>query len=159
MSGSRSRWPRFWLGLFGRLYGTRGGGRRRLDLRYRLGTRRLGYGCRSRFHERRLGVSRFFDSRGRGTRAVAARQTPPDFQGHIVVERARMRFLVADAKLGQEVQNHVGLDLQLTGQFVNANFTHRVTPCRVVHPRQGLRRLASPKHPEFMPLDAPCFLS
>jgi hypothetical protein len=39
---------------------------------------------------------RLSKSVSRGRRAIVARQTAPDFQGHIVIERTRMGFLVAD---------------------------------------------------------------
>jgi hypothetical protein len=83
-----------------------------------------------RFFNWGRGVNRGF-LYDRGSSSVAAASQPAaDLQRYVVIQRARMCFLVADTKLGQKVQNHVGLDLQLTRQFVNANFAHRVTPCR-----------------------------
>jgi hypothetical protein len=81
--------------------------------------------------------SRSIAATSAATGAATAGQAAANLQRHVVIKRTGMGFLVADAELGQEVQDHVRLNLQLPRQFVNANFTHRVTPCRKVHPRQG----------------------
>jgi hypothetical protein len=44
--------------------------------------------------------------------------------GLVVVQRARVRFLVGDAQAGQTVDNRLTLYFQLTRQFVDSNCTH-----------------------------------
>jgi hypothetical protein len=41
--------------------------------------------------------------------------------GVVQIERARVRLLFGDADLGKIVNQHLGLDLKLTGQFVNSD--------------------------------------
>lgn len=53
-----------------------------------------------------------------------------------------MRFFVGDAQLGQKVKNHIGLDLELAGQLVYADFTHTMAPQRIVFQHQGFSQFA-----------------
>jgi|HubBroStandDraft_2_1064218.scaffolds.fasta_scaffold41404_2 hypothetical protein len=91
-------------------------------------------------------------------RAVSAGQTPAKFENHVVIERARMRFLVRNAELGQQVQNDIGLDLQLASQLVDADFTHTVAPLRSFSASSVAMCLSSIRKSLMLP-DAPCFLS
>jgi len=45
----------------------------------------------------------------------------PDLFGVLDIKRTRMRLLVVDADLGQVVDQHLGLDLEFSRQFVDAN--------------------------------------
>jgi hypothetical protein len=78
------------------------------------------------------GGSTFFDALpmtrvfGRRT-AGLARHFLADLQSDVVVERAGVRFLVGNAQLCQRLKNHVGLYFELTGQLIDANFTHTIT--------------------------------
>jgi hypothetical protein len=42
----------------------------------------------------------------------------------VLVDRARVRLLLRDAKLRQEVDNHLRFDLQLPGQLIDSNILH-----------------------------------
>jgi hypothetical protein len=42
----------------------------------------------------------------------------------IVFEGTRMGLLIGDAEDGEEVDDHARLYFQLTGQLIDANFTH-----------------------------------
>ena len=44
-----------------------------------------------------------------------------DCQGNILVDRAGVGLFFLNAKLGQQLEDLVGLDLQLTGQLVNSD--------------------------------------
>jgi hypothetical protein len=90
--------------------------------------------------------------------AVTARQTPAKFEDHAIIERTRMRFLVRNAELGQQIQDDVGLDLQLTGQLVDADFAHTVAPSRSFSASLVAICLSSIRKLLMLP-DAPCFLS
>jgi hypothetical protein len=41
--------------------------------------------------------------------------------GVVQVQRARMSLLLGDTDLGKIVDQNLGLDLQLTGQFINSD--------------------------------------
>jgi hypothetical protein len=50
---------------------------------------------------------------------------PPAHQMRdVLVDRARVRLLLGDAKLRQEVENHFRFDLQLPGQLIDSNILH-----------------------------------
>jgi hypothetical protein len=51
-------------------------------------------------------------------------QAPPHQQSLIVFQRAGVGFLLRDAQLRKYLNDCVGLDFQLPGQLVDANFTH-----------------------------------
>jgi hypothetical protein len=73
---------------------------------------------------------RFMGFRGRrsATLATLFSDTAANFAHDIIVERTRVGLLVGYAEHGQEVENHVGLDLELASQLVDADFTHTMTP-------------------------------
>jgi len=60
--------------------------------------------------------------------AVLLGHTAAHFQRDIVVDRARMRFLVWYAEIAQQIDDYIRLDLKLAGQLIDADFTHTVTP-------------------------------
>jgi hypothetical protein len=121
-------------------------------------SRRLHADGLGRFGVRRFGrmrLSNFVLDMGR---AIPAGQTPAKFEHDMVIERTRMRFLVRNAELGQQVQDDVGLDLQLAGQLVDADFTHTVAPLRSFSASLVAICLSSIRKLLMLP-DAPCFLS
>jgi hypothetical protein len=87
---------------------------------FRGNVRRLGGGaeavrCHHGFHRFRL----------RGVLPIVAAQ----LDGHVFVDGAGVRLFLADAELGEQVENLVSLDLQLTRQLVDANLLHRKEIC------------------------------
>jgi hypothetical protein len=89
-----------------------------------------GFRRRLRVH-RLLRWSTFFCARnfacgGRGISVGFAGHASADLQSHVVVERAGMRFFVANAQLRQRLKNYVRLYFELAGQLINANFTHTI---------------------------------
>jgi hypothetical protein len=122
-----------------------------------LGARRLGRFCVGHFRTLRLRSFRFLSIR-RVRSAVSAGQPAAKFEHNMVIERTRVRFLVRDAEFGQQIQDDVGLDLQLAGQLVDADFTHTVAPSRSFSASSVAICLSSIRK-QFMRPDAPCFLS
>lgn len=74
----------------------------------------------------------------RHRRLAFAVHPAPDKQRHIIIERAGVRLLFTDPQLRQRFQNHAGLDFELTGQLIDANFTHTMTfrGLRVLRPER-----------------------
>jgi len=64
---------------------------------------------------------------GRGAAAGLACHTLANLQGYVVIERAGVRLLVSNTQLCQRLKNHVGLYFELSGQLIDANFTHTMT--------------------------------
>jgi hypothetical protein len=64
---------------------------------------------------------------GRGAAAGFACHTLANLQGYVVIERAGVRLLVGNTQLRQRLKNHVGLYFELSGQLIDANFTHTIT--------------------------------
>jgi hypothetical protein len=56
--------------------------------------------------------------------ACSAGDTSADLQGHIIIERARVRLLVGDAQHREQVEDHRGLHLKLPRQLVDSDLTH-----------------------------------
>jgi hypothetical protein len=75
----------------------------------------------------RCGLARFRRVRSLA-RAAFGCDTPAHFERNIVVERTGMRLLVRHAELGQEIEDHVWLDLELASQLVDSDFTHTMMP-------------------------------
>lgn len=56
----------------------------------------------------------------------------PDFKAqalaneacYVLVDRARVRLFLRDAKLRQEIDDHLRFDLQLPGQLIDSNILH-----------------------------------
>jgi hypothetical protein len=107
---------------------------------------------------RRFGLLRLLGFTLPVRRAVSIGQAAPQLERDIVIERTRMRFLVRHAEFGQQIQDDVGLDLQLAGQLVDADFTHTVAPSRSFSASLVAICLSSIRKPLMLP-DAPCFLS
>jgi hypothetical protein len=63
----------------------------------------------------------------RGATAGIARYTLANLQSYVVIERAGVRLLVGNTQLCQRLKNHVGLYFELSGQLIDANFTHTMT--------------------------------
>jgi len=83
------------------------------------------------------------NSRGGARKLVLlAGNFSPYRQCKIVIERAGVCFLIADAQFGQYVEDHVGLDLELTGQLVDADLTHTFE-AQLPQWRPGLRNTPS----------------
>jgi len=59
-----------------------------------------------------------------GGRLCCARRAPPDQFRDIVVYGARMSFLLGDAKFRQHLEDGMRGNLELPGQFIDANFAH-----------------------------------
>jgi hypothetical protein len=57
-----------------------------------------------------------------------------------------VRFLFRDADLGQIIDQHFGLDFQLTGQFIDSDLI------RVSHSDSGKRLVAENTAPQFLRL-------
>jgi hypothetical protein len=51
-------------------------------------------------------------------------EAPAERQRNFVIERTGVGLLVGDTQYGQEIDDDVGLDLQLAGQLVNSDLTH-----------------------------------
>jgi hypothetical protein len=76
-------------------------------------------------------LARSFGRRGSGSISPGADlrgDTPAHFERDIVVERARVGLFVRHAEVAQQIDDHIGLDLKLASQLVNADFTHTVMP-------------------------------
>jgi hypothetical protein len=84
----------------------------------------------------------------------ASGHKPPHFQRDIVVERARMRFLVCYAEFAELIEDDIRLDLELASQLIDSNFAHTVTPLALKTTEQGFKRNGPRLHP-----DVPCSLS
>jgi hypothetical protein len=76
------------------------------------------------------------------------------FQRDIVVERARMRFLICYAEFAKFVEDNIRFDLELASQLIDSDFAHTVTPLALTWFRQGFKRNGPRLHP-----DVPCSLS
>src|SRR5579864_5411952 len=63
----------------------------------------------------------------RGAAAGLASDSLADLQSYVVIERAGVRLLVGDTQLRQRLEDYVGFDFELTGQLIDANFTHTMT--------------------------------
>ncbi len=79
----------------------------------------------------------------RGGHAIAG-VVPPDFFRYVVVDRAGVRFLLADSQFGQNFEDLVRGNLELPRQLVNADFLHSF---RLHHPR---RTRLSPRPPSLL---------
>ena len=78
-------------------------------------------GCRRR--QFRLG------GRRRVGRSFAGEsEAVPHLKRDIVVKRAGVGLLVVDSQFGQQIEDHVRLDLEFASQLVNANLTHKWRP-------------------------------
>jgi hypothetical protein len=80
----------------------------------------------------------------------------PDLFRNVVVHRAGMRLLFADAEFRQQVQNRARLYLKFTSQLVDANLLHRVVTTLPAAPnaacgRQRARINPSRTPPELLP--------
>jgi hypothetical protein len=84
----------------------------------------------------------------------ASGHKPAHFQRDIVVERARMRFLICYAEFAELVEDDIRLDLELASQLIDSNFAHTVTPLALKTTGQGFKRNGPRLHP-----DVPCSLS
>jgi hypothetical protein len=51
---------------------------------------------------------------------------PADSIGHVVVNRTGMCLLLGDAELRQQLQDPIGLDLELASQLVDPSLLHTV---------------------------------
>ena len=71
-----------------------------------------------------------------------ARDAPLDLRDHLIFERAGMRFLLGDPELGQQIEDHVGLDFKLTSQLIDADFTHKEACPAETSGRTGLSLLS-----------------
>ena len=118
----RHRSHRF-FDLFGRFHNRRSNFRSRGWLR----ANRLDHQLR-RFNRRSMVHRLFFH--GDGSTAAASAQPAAHLRRNVIVERARVRLLVHDAQLGQQLEDHVRLNLQLASQLVDADFAHTMRPGR-----------------------------
>ena len=121
-AGGRNR--RLVRGFFLRLH-RRGsfGFRRGLRLSDRLGDRRW------RRLRLRFEILRSLFDGGRVSGSVAARasaQSSAHFERDVVVERTRVGLLIGHAQLGQQLEDHVRLNLQLASKLIYTDFTHTV---------------------------------
>jgi len=132
-SRTRQRWTQ-------RMHRSRRRSNRLFDLSWRFNHRRSSFRscgrlrtCRLRHRLRRFyhrsAMHRLF-FHGDGRTAASATQAAAHFRGNVIVERARMRLLVHDTQLGQQLEDHVRLDLQLASELIDADFAHTMRPGR-----------------------------
>jgi hypothetical protein len=106
------------------------------------------------------GGRRLARSFGRGrsgsisARAAFRGDTAAHFERDIVVERTRVCLFVRHAEVAQQIDDHIGLDLKLASQLVNADFTHTVMPLAQNTCAGGLHAPDLTFHPNL-----PCSLS
>ncbi len=114
------------------------------------------------FSGRAFGGRRRCEFRFRGRRHIGrtlARvgEPAPHLQGDVVVERAGVGLLVVNPQFGQQIEDHVGLDLEFTSQLVDANLNHKWRSGGIGHTHRCLMPNLSVR-PEFSQ-SLPLFLS
>ena len=66
-------------------------------------------------------------------------ETAAKLQRNLIVQGTGVRLLVRDSELRQQLEENVRLYFELASQLIDANFTHTVTPRRILLLRPALK--------------------